>query len=101
MPSVTFEVGGRPHTVACRAGEESRVRMLAQMLEARWPAADRAASGQPERAMLFVALMLADALEEAESRPPVGAAIGEAALDRLADRLEKLAEALEQADPAP
>lgn len=100
MPSVTIEVGGRPHNVVCRAGEETRVRMLGRMLEQRWPAADRAAAGQPDRAMLFVALMLADALEEAESRPPAGAAIGEAALDRLAGRLEKLADALEQGEPA-
>ncbi|GGB34345.1 hypothetical protein GCM10011380_24750 [Sphingomonas metalli] len=101
MATVTIQVGGRPHTIACRPGEEARVQLLGRMLDQRWSAADRAAAGQPERAMLFVALMLADALEEAESRPPVGAAIGEAALERLADRLEKLAETLEQAPPAP
>ena len=36
-----------------------------------------------------------DALEEAESRPPAGAAVSEPALARIADRLEALAQALE------
>ena len=100
MATVTIEIGGRSHTVACRPGEEARVQLLGRMLDQRWAAADRAAAGQPERAMLFVALMMADALEEAESRPPVGAAIAESALERIADRLESLADALEQSAPA-
>ena len=99
MPNVTIQIGGRPHAVACRAGEEARVQMLGRMLDDRWAAADRASSGQPERAMLFVALMLADALDEVEKRPPEGAAVSESALQRIADRLEGLADALEQAPP--
>jgi cell division protein ZapA len=101
MATVTIQIGDRPHSVNCRPGEEARVRVLGQMVDQRWAAAERAAGGQPERAMLFVALMMADALEEAESRPPEGAPIGEIALDRLADRLEKLADALEQGAPNP
>ena len=59
--------------------------------------ADRAAGGlSAERAMLFVALMLADDLDEAAHRPPEGAAVSEIALTRIADRLEGLAQALEQ-----
>jgi cell division protein ZapA len=45
--------------------------------------------------MLFVALMLADDLDEAAHRPPEGSAVSEIALTRIADRLEGLAQALE------
>lgn len=101
MANVTLKIGDRPFTVACRDGEEARLQQLGRMLAERWPAALRAAANVPgERAMLFVALMLADALEESESRPPVGAAIGEAALERIAERLESLADALEQTGTA-
>jgi cell division protein ZapA len=99
MAEVTLTLGGRTHRVACRDGEEARVRLLARMIEQRWPAAERAGGLNTERAMLFVALMLADDLDEAEQRPPVGAAVSDAALARIADRLESLASALEQATP--
>ncbi|WP_294236301.1 cell division protein ZapA [uncultured Sphingomonas sp.] len=96
MAEVTIMVGDRPHRVACQDGGEARVRMLGQMLDQRWPAALRASGGHNgERALLFVALLLADALEEAERRPPAGAAVSEAALARIAEQLEALADALE------
>ncbi|MCP3733388.1 cell division protein ZapA [Sphingomonas sp. RP10(2022)] len=101
MANVTLPIGGRPHTVACRDGEEARLQLLGQMIEDRWPTALRAAGGVPgERAMLFVALMLADDLEDIRQRPPEGAAVSEPALARIADRLEALANALER-DAAP
>ena len=100
MATVTLNIGGRPFPVACRDGEEARLQSLGRMVAERWPAADRAANGQPERAMLYVALMLADALDESESRPPPGSAVSEPALLRIADRLEALADALEQTPPS-
>ncbi|MGU3391027.1 cell division protein ZapA [Sphingomonas sp. M1A8_2b] len=97
MAQVMLDIGGRPHAVACRDGEESRVRLLGAMVAERWATADRAAGGlSAERAMLFVALMLADDLDEAAHRPPEGSAVSEIALTRIADRLEGLAQALEQ-----
>lgn len=102
MAEVTIMIGDRPHTVYCQDGGEARVRMLGQMLDQRWPAALRASGGHNgERALLFVALMLADALEEAERRPPAGAAVSEAALARIAERLEALADALEPEGSGP
>ena len=99
MANVTLTIGTRPFTVACRDGEEARLQQLGRMLDERWPGALRAAGNVPgERAMLFVALMLADALDEIQHRPPEGAAVSEAALARIADRLEALANALER-DP--
>lgn len=100
MAEVTLAFGGRSYTVACRDGEESRVHLLGQMLEERWPMALRAAGGvSPERAMFFVAMMLADDLDDSLHRPPAGAAVSEAALARIAERLEDLAAALEQTAP--
>ena len=97
MAQVTLQIGGRPIPVACRDGEEGRVQLLGRMLEQRWASASRAAGGLgTERAMFFLALMLADDLDEAERRPPEGAAVSEAALARIADRLETMANALEQ-----
>ncbi|MEG8054110.1 hypothetical protein QP185_14240 [Sphingomonas aerolata] len=46
MAQVMLDIGGRPHAVACRDGEESRVRLLGAMLAERWPVADRAAGAQ-------------------------------------------------------
>ena len=96
MAEITLSIGGRSHVVGCRDGEEARVRMLGQMLDERWAVANRAAGGlNSERAMFFVALMLADDYDEALTRPPAGAAVSESALARIADRLESLASALE------
>lgn len=101
MATVTLTIGGRPHQIACRDGEEPRVRQLGDMIDQRWASAERAAGGlSAERAMLFVALMLADDLDEALARPPQGAAVSEGALVRIADRLEALAAALEQSPPS-
>lgn len=101
MADVTLNVGGRPHLVACRDGEEARVRHLGAMLDERWPVAQRAAAGiGGERAMLFVALMLADDLDEAAVQPAAGAAVSEPSLARIAERLENLADALEHSLPS-
>ena len=94
MPDVTLTIGDRRHTVACRDGEEPQLRKLGEMLDKHWSTAARASGGlNGERTMLFVALMLADQLDEVERRPPEGA--GAALLDKVAERLESLAAALE------
>jgi cell division protein ZapA len=100
MAQVTLVIGGRGHQVACRDGEEARVHELAALIEERFPAAARAAGGTGERAMLFVALMLADALDEARNRPPEPGLVGEETLHRIADRLDALAATLEQSPSA-
>lgn len=95
MAQVELTIGDRHHLVACRDGEEDRLRSLAGALEAHWPAAVRAAGGPTgERTMLFVALMLADQIEDAARRP--GEAERAASLDSLAERLEAVATSLEK-----
>ena len=96
MAEVSLSIGGRIHRVACRAGEEERLHSLGRQLDERWPTAQRAAGNAGgERALLFVALMLADELDEAIMRP-AGGGVGEAALARIAERLERMADTLEQ-----
>ena len=98
MADVTLTIGDRRHTVACRDGEEDQLRRLSALLDSRWATAARASGGlNVERTMLFVALMLADSLDEAERRPPDGP--GAALLEELADRLEEIASALEKSSP--
>lgn len=95
MADVTLTIGDRRHTVACPDGQEDQVRRLGTMLDAHWATAARASGGlNGERTMLFVALMLADELDEADRRPAT--AKDEVVLARIADRLESLAASLEQ-----
>ncbi len=96
MADVTLTIGDRRHIVACPDGQEDQVRRLGTMLDAQWATAARASGGlNGERTMLFVALMLADALDDIERRPP-DAAAGGTALERIAEQLETLAASLEQ-----
>ena len=49
MAQVMLDIGGRPHAVACRDGEESRVRLLGAMLAERWGFCDAAYLGRAFR----------------------------------------------------
>ncbi|HQS70801.1 MAG: hypothetical protein B7Y36_02775 [Novosphingobium sp. 28-62-57] len=109
MSNLTLDIGGRPFTVSCADGEEPHVEMLGRMIDER---ARNVGRGQSEtRTLLFAALMLADELHDAHRNAPAATAepvvesTGDAPLaddqtvDRviaLAERLEKLAIALEQ-----
>ena len=98
MAQVTIQIGGRNHQLQCRDGEEAQLRRLGELVARYWPTAERASGGASgERTMLFVALMLADALDEAERRPAGEA--DAALLNRIADRLEEVAAALEERLP--
>ncbi len=97
MAEVTLHIGGRPHIVACRDGEEAQLQALGRRLDAHAAVAARVAGAQGgERTMLFVALMLADELVEAERAPSADGGPTGAALDRIADRLEAVAKTLEK-----
>jgi cell division protein ZapA len=86
--------------VACRDGEESHLRHLGATLDRHYQVAHGASGGQSgERTFLFLSLILADALDEAHKQPSTER--DTAALVRVADRLEAVANALEAGDANP
>ncbi|WP_374588036.1 cell division protein ZapA [Novosphingobium sp.] len=101
MSNVSLQIGGRSYTVNCAAGEEEHVTRLGQVIDQK---VQSMGGGHNEvRQLLFAALILADELHEARSghapapaaAPPPAAPDHSAALEALADRLEKCATALE------
>lgn len=99
MASVELTIAGRTHSIQCREGEEGHVRALAERLNRHADSALAASGGlSGERTLLFLALIMADELHEIESHPPTG--LPPVLLERIADRLEAVAMALEEAPTA-
>jgi cell division protein ZapA len=95
MADVNLSIGGRDYSVACRDGEEPHLRRLGALLDSHSKTALHASGGlNSERTMLYIALILADQLDEAERNPPSG--VSPVLLDNIADRLEAVAAALEE-----
>ena len=110
MSNVTLAIGGRHYTVACAEGEEDHVTRLGQMIEEKLSGMSNALGQNEARQLLFASLLLADELHEARnassaSRPAVSPADPDEdlapALERIADRIENLAEQLEAAPGTP
>ncbi len=97
MGQITLNIAGRSHQVGCRDGEEPKLRALGALLERHAAAAQRASGGSSERTLLYIALILADQLSEGASDVPVDPT--PAVLERVAERLEAIASALEVAGP--
>lgn len=103
MGQVTLDIAGRPYSLACRDGEEAHLERLGRIVDARARDAARAAGAMTEnRQLLLAALLLADTLTENPEpaiQPPVEPLVDEGAIiaiERLAERIEILAEALEK-----
>lgn len=100
MAEVTLEIGGRSYAVACRDGEEAHLIGLGKLVDAKAQDAGRAMGAMTEnRHLLVTALLLADTLKEAPASPSAASTgdddeIAEA-IERLAERMEKLAAMLE------
>ncbi|KQN90069.1 hypothetical protein ASE95_15275 [Sphingomonas sp. Leaf231] len=100
MALVNLRIGDATYELACRDGGEARLEQAAALIDERWDVARRAAgAGGAHRAMLLAALMVADALIDARNAPPPETPEG-VALDRLSERLESIAAALEQTLPS-
>src|SRR5687767_110952 len=104
MASIDVEVAGRRYDVACRDGEEEHLRALAAVVDRRAHDAAAALGGLTEtRQLLYAALLIADDLKEVRAGkglpdpgpPPPDPAVAEA-LERLAARMENLADRLER-----
>lgn len=101
MSDVTLSVRGRNYTVACAEGDEDRVRELAAMIGQRLEAIGASLNTPMEAKNLLIAgLILADELDEARkgASPPAADPSVSNDLEKLADRLEKLAQTLEGGD---
>jgi cell division protein ZapA len=114
MASVEVEIAARKYSVACRDGEEAHLRSVAAIVDSKAQDAAKALGSLSEaRQLLFASLLLADELKEQRSGQPqapqaqaVPAARAEPdpaiadALERLAGRIESLAEQLERSAEA-
>lgn len=100
MSEVVLTVGGRNYTLRCEDGQEDHIRDLAAVVDAKLGDGVSQLPAMEAKNLLFAALFLADELEEARKSGGSGDRGDIAdALEALALRLEKTAEALEQAHP--
>jgi cell division protein ZapA len=112
MANVDLQIGSRRYSVACRDGEEEKLRSTAALVDGKAREAANALGSLSEaRQLLFASLLLADQLQEAQSggaSPPPPAETQESqgdpavanALERLAERMEMLADRLENNRPS-
>jgi cell division protein ZapA len=111
MPNLQLTIGGRGYTVSASDDEQPHIEMLARMIDERVRRAGLAGGQSEARMLLVAALMLADELHEGHRKepppPPVLATTAApqptqireevvARIDALAERVEKLAEHLEE-----
>lgn len=101
MAQIYIQVGGHQYELACRDGEEDRFRRLAQMIDRKAADAAQSMGGLNEaRQLLFAALLLADELDDMRNAPKAAPLPADpplaSAVERLADRMESLAERLER-----
>jgi cell division protein ZapA len=108
MADVRLSVAGREYIVTCKDGEEPRLHVLGGMVDDMAREAGGPSGGLNEsRLLLFSALLLADKLHDSKNGAAITApanteqadiAAREAAqtLEKLAERLEAVADRLEQ-----
>lgn len=97
MAEVDIHIASRSYPVACRDGEEARLRDVAALVDAKARAATGALGRMSEaRTLLFASLMLADGLVDGPrpAPPPIDPILADA-LEQIAARIEALAASLE------
>lgn len=99
MANVELDIAGRKYAIACRDGEEEHLRSVAATVSRKAQDAEAALGSMGEaRQLLFACLLLADDLQEARGgkmpEPEPDPAVAET-LERLAERMELLAQSLE------
>jgi cell division protein ZapA len=106
MADVRLSIAGREYIVTCKNGEEERLNALGHIVDTKAREAGGSTGGLNEsRQLLFASLLLADQIYDAQPNTAIAAmpqnsGIGDdqsaEILERLADRLEKLVQALEE-----
>ncbi|MGS1018083.1 cell division protein ZapA [Allosphingosinicella humi] len=103
MATVDIEIASRRYSVACRDGEQDHLQSVAAIVDRKAREVGQALGSLSEaRQLLFASLLLADELKEqaaggspSPSLQPATDPLVASALERLADRVELLAEKLE------
>jgi cell division protein ZapA len=101
MASVSVEIASRQYAIACREGEQEHFRSIAAIVDQKAQDAAAALGNLTEaRQLLFASLLLADELREKRAGDGAAPVLGEEpgvadALERLAIRIERLADRLE------
>jgi cell division protein ZapA len=102
MGELDLNIAGRQYRVACRPGEEDNLRSAAALVDAKSREALAGLGALSEaRQLLFASLLLADQLVEQPGHPPAlpaddGASdLAAGRIEHIAQRLERLADALE------
>ena len=105
MAQVDIRIGGRQYELSCRDGEEEHLRLIARMVDRKANSAAQTMGGLNEaRQLLLAGLLLADELNDLSAKatgeplptpPSVDLSLA-TAIERLADRMESLAERLER-----
>ena len=101
MAEVDLTIAGRAYRVACRTGEEDNLRSAAALVDAKSKEAIAGLGTLSEsRQLLFAALLLADQIVDGRDVDLPGGPDPELVErgNTLAERLEALADALEQTD---
>ena len=100
MAEVTLNIAGRSYQVACRAGEEENLLAAARLVDGKCREALAGLGTLSEsRQFLFASLLLADQLlEKPGTQPNIEDPTVAPRVERLAERLESLASALEEAE---
>jgi cell division protein ZapA len=106
MAEIDLTIAGRPYRIACRDGEEENLRAAAALVDGKSREALAGLGTLSEtRQLLFASLLLADQLIDkpggAGNAPPAPQAdpVLEQRVLRLAERLESLAQSLEEQGP--
>jgi cell division protein ZapA len=99
MGQVTVNLNGHHYTIGCADGDEGRLRVLAKDLDKRMESLVGAVGQVGDaRLLVMLSLLLLDELEEAQGHVSAASGGGDAAaavVERLAARMESLAERLE------
>lgn len=99
MGQVTVNLNGHHYTIGCADGDEGRLRVLAKELDKRMDSLVGAVGQVGDaRLLVMLSLLLLDELEEAQGSVPAVSGDDTAAavaIERLAARMESLAEKLE------
>ncbi|WP_120078429.1 cell division protein ZapA [Aurantiacibacter odishensis] len=95
--NVTLEIAGRRFTTACAPGEERHIEGLGRSISEKLAQLDSLRGQSTERVLLYASLLLADELHEAQkaAAPPIDDGEQAETLEKMADRLEAIAQRLE------